>query len=216
MAGFKGHAIAGASAGTILSVASIELQGMNMVEAIYLGLICYFGGLMPDIDANKSIITKNFFRYFGLFFGVFCSLILYRKLEYYYIGGIIISCSLFSIYAIKPLFNRFTSHRGLFHSLPAGLLISGLLGNLIVFLSNYKKQLHLKGLWDSELVLWASASFFVGYLVHLILDEIWSLKGMKSSLGTAFKIFEKKKSSSYFLMYLSSFILYILLMQVSY
>ena len=211
MAGFKGHSIAGTVAGISLSVLSIELLGMNMMEAIYLGLICYFGSLMPDIDANKSIITKNFFRYFGIIFGIFCALVLYQKLEYYYIAGIIATSFLFSNYAVKPIFNRFTSHRGLFHSLPAGFLISGLLGNIILLLSNYKNELHITGLWDSELVLWASISFFIGYIVHLLLDEVWSLKGMKSSLGTAFKIFERKKFSSYVLMYLMSFILYFIL-----
>ncbi|BDD06272.1 metal-dependent hydrolase [Aureibacter tunicatorum] len=207
MAGFTGHSIAGGVAGVAASIASVELLKLNINEAIIIGLLFYLGSLSPDIDANKAIITRKFFKYFGLLSGVICSIILFKKVEYYHVVVIIGGSWALSVYVIKPIFNQYTKHRGLFHSIPAGMVISGLFGHLILWLNNYRRELKISK-FDDEFVKFAALAFLLGYILHLIIDEIWSLKGMKSSLGTALKVYEQKKAPSYILMYLIAMGLY--------
>ncbi|MCG8476049.1 MAG: metal-dependent hydrolase [Cytophagales bacterium] len=209
MAGFTGHSTGGIVAGLGISICSIELFHFPPSEALVIGMVCYLGALFPDIDANKSVITRKFFRYFGVIFGMICSAVLFRRIEYYHIIGLIFGSWLLSFYVVRPIFNRITNHRGLFHSVPAGLVISGIFGNLILLMNDYKRNLHINKRFDQEFIFWISISFFAGYIVHLLMDEAWSLKGMKKSLGTALKFFEIKKTSSYLLMYLLACILYI-------
>ncbi|BDD11285.1 hypothetical protein FUAX_37170 [Fulvitalea axinellae] len=208
MPGFTGHSIAGICAGVAVTVASIELTKTKPPEGVILGLTCYIGSLMPDIDANRAVITRKFFHYMGILIGVLCSAILFKRLEYYQVMTLVFGSWAVSRYLIRPVFSKITTHRGLFHSVPAGLVISGMVGNLILFLNEYRKELSLSRM-NKDFILLSCASFLVGYVVHLLLDESYSIVRMKRSLGTALKFFEKKRFSGYLLMYILAAILYL-------
>jgi len=76
---------------------------------------------------------------------------------------------------------KYTVHRGMFHSLPAALIATE-----IAFLIYSRKDITLR--------YYVSAAVAVGFMSHLILDEIWSIGvkrgqlAIKKSFGTAIKL----------------------------
>ena len=85
-------------------------------------------------------------------------------------------------HVIFKLFARFSVHRGVFHS----LLAAAFFGFLTTSLMHHVFRL-------SPLVAWMSGLFVsAGYMIHLVLDEIYSvdLTGarVKRSFGTALKL----------------------------
>ena len=88
-------------------------------------------------------------------------------------------------------FKRFTVHRGMWHSLPAAAS-AGLIAYLVMpSASNAERAYKAVGV-------------LVGFLVHLILDEIWSIEfgvaklRIKKSFGTAMKFFGNNPTSNVF------------------
>ena len=94
---------------------------------------------------------------------------------------------LFIRYGAQKIFHNYARHRGIFHSLLAATAFSFL--TAIVFSRVF---------FTSDTVAWAAGAFmFTGYLVHLLLDEIYSVdvtndKIVKSSFGTALKVFDNR------------------------
>jgi hypothetical protein len=84
------------------------------------------------------------------------------------------------------MFHRFSYHRGIWHSLLAGALFWFV--TAIVYH-------HVFGLHEG--VAWLAGGFmFIGFLTHLVLDEIYSVDvfdtRIKASFGTAVKLFDHK------------------------
>src|SRR5262249_11217742 len=85
-------------------------------------------------------------------------------------------------YGVSQLFRRLTVHRGMFHSLPA-MLIAG----LVVFLLDRASALPVR--------LFLAGGVMIGFVSHLVLDEIFSVDFMglklKKSAGSAVKLVSK-------------------------
>ena len=91
--------------------------------------------------------------------------------------------------------SRFTVHRGLMHSIPAGVCIC-----LIVINVSY----YLLGI--DHYVSWAAGFFLLlGFFVHLALDELYSFNmfsiPIKKSFGSAMKLFSTKNFIGSILLY---------------
>ena len=182
MADFKTHLIAAAAisgvASSALQVAGTASQG-ELITYFALGVT---GGLLPDIDLDHSIILRAAFSLLGVttaFLGLFALGRGYSLVEL-----VLIWTSIFLLvrFGLLNLFGNFTVHRGLLHSLPAAA-ISGLATLLIA---------HEIGGVDS-LIAWRCAAFVcIGFLVHLVLDEIYSVDLLgarfKKSFGSAIKL----------------------------
>jgi len=87
-------------------------------------------------------------------------------------------------YLGRNLFFHFSYHRGIWHSLLAA-----------VFCGCLTAVIYSRLLGRNEGVAWLAAGFLVvGYLTHLVLDEIYSVDIMdahiKASFGTAIKLFD--------------------------
>jgi membrane-bound metal-dependent hydrolase YbcI (DUF457 family) len=88
-------------------------------------------------------------------------------------------------FGVADIFKRYTVHRGMWHSIPAAA-ICGLLAFLIASGP------------DLEVRLYKSAAVVLGFMVHLALDEIWSLEmrggrfRIKKSFGTAIKFWSTR------------------------
>ena len=88
---------------------------------------------------------------------------------------------LFVRYGVHTMFHRFTSHRGIWHSLIAGLVCA--LATVLMFYYVFDRP---------DGVAWLGGGFLlIGFLTHLILDEMYSVdvlgNHIKKSFGTAFK-----------------------------
>jgi hypothetical protein len=88
-------------------------------------------------------------------------------------------------FGIGELFRHYTIHRGMWHSLPAAAIVG-----LLAFLLCSADTLHLR--------LFKSGAFVLGFITHLVMDELWSvyLRGLvprvKSSFGSALKVWTNK------------------------
>jgi hypothetical protein len=105
-------------------------------------------------------------------------------------------------YLVLASLARFTVHRGIFHSVLALLFFS----LLIVCISSYAFKQNAAYAWLN--------GFFLGFgfLVHLLLDEMYSVdlsnRRIKKSFGTALKLFNYKNLPSSALMALLTIFFY--------
>jgi len=139
-----------------------------------LSLLGFIGGLAPDVDSGETKMA----RYSGLFVGAILTLLAYLLSDSYIVALLafipVVKISQFGIY-------KWTTHRGVFHSIPMGLLLS----ITVFYLFDFLEFPHSYSVFCGEF-------FGGGYLVHLVLDELWSLrKGIskRSSFGTALQVF---------------------------
>ncbi|MAA80030.1 MAG: hypothetical protein CL916_12315 [Deltaproteobacteria bacterium] len=91
------------------------------------------------------------------------------------------------------IFKKCTTHRGIFHSIPA----IGIFGAFLYFLTDH--DIHNK---DTQAAIAISGS--VGYFTHLLLDELWSVDfngvaiRVKRSSGTALAFRKKNIATTAF------------------
>jgi hypothetical protein len=89
-------------------------------------------------------------------------------------------------YVAKEIFFRFSYHRGIWHSLLA-----------LAFCAFVTAWVYYRPLQRDAGVAWLAAGFLaIGFLTHLILDELYSVDVLdtriKSSFGTALKLVDSK------------------------
>jgi hypothetical protein len=186
LANFQGHLRGAAIGSGILSSGLLSLNLLSTGETVTAFLVGTMGGLLPDLDSDNS---KPFVVGSKLFVIFLASLVMFSKSSYYSLlemAVIWIIVYLILRFGMLELFRKFTKHRGMFHSIPAGI-ISGL---LLVYLSFYIFN-------ANEIISWLYGFFiFFGYMIHLLMDEFVSLnltgKKIKRSFGTAFKLYNKK------------------------
>lgn len=186
MANFTTHIAAGtlvAGALGTLTLAADVVAPENVVAVTLAGVV---GSVLPDIDLQKSRAGRGMFAGLAVFFSfavLFTFAMSYSIAELWILWlGALIGVR----YGLYALFHRLSVHRGNWHSLLAGLLVAAL--TAIAF--RYVFDRH-------EGVAWLAGGFmFVGYLVHLLLDEIYSVditgRRLKASFGTALKFFDKR------------------------
>jgi len=164
--------------------------------------LCSFAGMLPDIDSDTS---KSFQECIYLTAGIGCILTASR-LRYFVdsdlamLGGAFIF--LLIRFGLAPLIQKITVHRGMFHSIPMAILC----GELVFFI--------VPGTTVMDR-LFKAVALSIGFLSHLILDEIYSIDSsgaalrFKKSFGTALKWTNPKRPGSvtviYSLMFLFGF-----------
>ena len=147
------------------------------------------GGILPDIDSDNSTPTKIMQYIFANLVSFF---VLFKYIGVYPIGNLLLIwiASFLSVMGLFYLFKKFTSHRGMFHSIPAGLVFWFSFSLLFYYVFHY-----------NYLISWYFGMFvFLGYITHLTLDEIYSVDisgaRMKKSFGTALKLWSKDIKSN--------------------
>lgn len=199
MANFNTHLSVAGVVSVALATAGIYVQFISVGTAVFCALLGTIGGLLPDIDLHYSRPAKKGFYWASIFLATLTA-VLYAsyqtgvdKVVHALVLWVVAFCVL--KFGIFELFNRLTVHRGMVHSVP----YMAMFALLTVYGAFY-------GLKMTAFVSWVFGAFvFVGALVHLLLDEWYSvnLLGMKlkKSSGTAFKFFEKNKPLHYAILY---------------
>jgi LexA-binding, inner membrane-associated putative hydrolase len=191
MANFTTHIGAGtvvSGALATLTLAADVIAPENLVAVTLAGVL---GSVLPDIDLKDSRPSRAMFAGLGIFFSF---VVLFHaatfsvppafsivELWVLWLGTLV-----FVRYGLHYVFHKFSVHRGIWHSLLAGAFCS------VVTAIIFDKLLH-----RPEGVAWLAAGFMmIGYLTHLVLDEIYSVDVMdvriKSSFGTAVKLFDSR------------------------
>jgi hypothetical protein len=183
MANFNTHlsvAIA-ASAGIALSAVNINI--MTITDAPWMIAFGAIGGMLPDIDSGHSTPIKLFFTTLA----IITLLTVINVFKDHYPPTILLLMAavayLIVRYGALNLFDRFTDHRGIFHSVLTAVFFCLLMVCIACYLLR----------WDI-LHSWLSGLFIgFGFIIHLLLDEIYSVdlsnKRMKKSFGTALKLY---------------------------
>ncbi len=191
MAGFKAHMAFGMLAGFSWTVFSLFLALISFWFAPIVFIAGLFGSFLPDLDSDTGKPVKILLISSGLFCAVIAGVYLYEinetdiKLFILYTLG----AFLFVYFVLGGIFKKLTHHRGIFHSIPAALLSSLL---ILAILNNFNLALTTK--------MAISLAVGIGYLSHLILDELNSVVNLKGipfvpnkSSGSALKMYSNNR-----------------------
>lgn len=143
------------------------------------------GGILPDIDLENSKpiqITSSILSIFIPLLAILTllqSLSISKMLFIWFLSSILLHFFLFKILL------KLTIHRGVIHSVPMAIVFAQILNITFSQMFNFEDLFSLLcGLF-----------LFIGFIIHLVLDEIVSLNafGMsfKKSLGSALKFYDK-------------------------
>jgi membrane-bound metal-dependent hydrolase YbcI (DUF457 family) len=171
MASYRGHlTFAGLLGAGYGSLAFLEWNWDWGPVLIAAGLTT-LGGLLPDLDSDSGVPVRELFGVsaavapFLLFRRVYA--LCQQSTEQTLV--VLAAVYLFIRYVLSQIFKRFTVHRGMFHSLPA-LLIAGLATYLLYPSDDVRLRTFLTG------------AVMIGFLSHLLLDEMYSVDFMGARL----------------------------------
>ncbi len=183
MANFNTHLQVGA---IVSGVIATSLMAADLATPSQMGLYAVLGtigSLLPDIDSDNSTPIKLFINAVSIWLG-FVALALWAQ-DYSLIEIIILWTAVYLgiRYGIFTIFTYITVHRGIIHSVPAAVFFWFCTTILLDNLSD-----------ASILVSWTGGFMvFLGFLTHLILDEVYSVDlynmTYKKSFGTALKFY---------------------------
>lgn len=202
MANFNVHLSVAASSSSIAAVLGVNLNLMDFSHAPWLVFLGIVGGMLPDIDAVNSKPVRLLFNVLALLSATAILSILKNYVVSYQLFAAAALVYWLTRFLVLASIKRFTVHRGIFHSILALLFFSF----LMVCLSFY-------GFKQNPIYAWLNGFFIgFGFLVHLLLDEIYSVdlsnRRIKKSFGTALKLFNYKNLPSSALMSLLTIFLY--------
>jgi hypothetical protein len=179
MAGFRMHITTSTLLGFGYGAVGYWYLGMPPDTAMLGTCFCSVAGMLPDLDSDSGTPLRESVAFAAavvpmLLIDRFQQLQL-RPATMVLAGALVYLLIRFGVAAVLK---RFTVHRGMFHSFPA-MAIVATLGYLITGSAEmYVRYFH-------------SAALALGFLSHLVLDEIYSVDmkhaRLKSSFGTAMK-----------------------------
>src|SRR6476620_2779838 len=186
MANFPTHIGVGTVVSGALATATLATDVVAPRDLVAVTLAGVLGSVLPDIDLKDSRPSRAMFAGLAIFFGF---AVLFSVESRYSIAEMLILWlgTLFLVrFVAGNLFYRFSYHRGIWHSLLAA-----------AFSSFFTAAVFYWMLGRDESASWFAALFMmVGFLTHLILDEIYSVDVMdtriKASFGTALKLVDTK------------------------
>ncbi|AWM41677.1 hypothetical protein GobsT_72390 [Gemmata obscuriglobus] len=180
MAGFRTHITVSGGLGIAYGGFAVQPLGFSTEVGILAAGVTAVGGMLPDLDSDSGVPVREMF---GLLAAVVPMLFIRRMMHagmpLESICATLLFAYLFIRYFVANVFKQFTVHRGMYHSIPA-MLIAG----LCVYLAYPDRGVRFI----------LGVGVMVGFLSHLILDEIYSVdwRGikpkLKASAGSALKL----------------------------
>ncbi len=184
MANFNTHlAVAAVGSGLCATVAMAGHAAPHHY-LLTLTLAGAIGGILPDIDLEKAVPSRILFSALGViaaFIALFSFKAQYSIAELWIVW---LAAYLLVRYGVHAAFFERTRHRGIFHSLLAGAFFMVL--TAVIFDRVFG---------EAPALAWLTGLFvLIGFIIHLVLDEIYSvdIEGatIKKSFGTAIKPFD--------------------------
>ena len=179
--GFQVHITGSAIVGAGYGAAAWYFGHLPPLTCLVAGGLCTAAGALPDLDSGPGIPLRESVAFTA---AVVPLLMIHRfhqlglPFEAMILAGV---ATYFAIrFGLSYLLHHFAHHRGMFHSLPAAA-IAGQVA-FLVFAAEEPLRRYV-----------VASAVVLGFLTHLILDEIWSVKmgwfgpKVKKSFGTAMK-----------------------------
>ncbi|MFK8083282.1 MAG: metal-dependent hydrolase [Granulosicoccus sp.] len=187
MADFNTHVFGAAAVISLGATCATKLLSLTLQEGMVLMIVGVIGGVLPDVDLKSSRASQALFSVLGIFSGLawlFASMNHFTGLELW-LGTIAVY--LLIRFPVAYAFHRLTTHRGVLHSLIAALMV-GIVACALAwqFTQSSALQSWLVGL-----------ALTCGYVIHLGLDEIYSVDftggRIRRSFGSAIKPLDLKQ-----------------------
>jgi hypothetical protein len=182
MAGFKTHITTSTTLGVGYSAGACLFYDVPLPTCMLAGVLCSVSGMLPDIDSDSGVPLRESLAFAA---AVVPMLMIerFRDLgmapESIALAGAIVY--LLIRFGLGRFLKNYTVHRGMFHSLPACLIFGEL-----AFLICHCEDINLR--------FYKAGAVMLGFMSHLVLDELWSIgikRGslhLKRSFGTAIKV----------------------------
>jgi hypothetical protein len=183
MASFKGHIAFSTALGAAYGGLAAWQGPMDWGPAVLGAGLAALGGMLPDLDSQSGVPVRELS---GLS-AAMAPFLLFRRFQHLGFSldqTLVLLAGVYLVmrYGVAAFFRTCTVHRGMFHSVP-GMLIAG----LVVF--------HLYHHPDLDLRLFLGTGVMLGFLSHLVLDELCSVDfsgariKLHKSAGSALKFF---------------------------
>jgi len=181
MAGFKTHLSLSTALGVGYGGAALVIYDVPLPTCLLAGGLCAVSGMGPDIDSGSGRPLRESMAFAA---AVVPMMLVDRFRTFDFSPEMIVLCGaavyLFIRFVLAHLLARYTVHRGMFHSLPAAAIA----GQIAFLLAS----------GDLNMRIYKAAAVVLGYVSHLVLDELYSLEWrrghltLKRSFGTALKV----------------------------
>ncbi|MEL6104667.1 MAG: metal-dependent hydrolase [Planctomycetota bacterium] len=183
MADFKTHISASTIAGVAYGYWGVTSQEMSLENALLAGGLCSVSGMLPDLDSDNGVPLREMTMFVATVIPILM-IDRFRDLNLSHESMALAAMLIYIVvrFGMFEFFKRLTVHRGMWHSLPAAAS-AGLIAYLVMPCSSNGVRAY------------KALSVVLGFLVHLILDEIWAFElgvgrvRAKKSFGTALKFF---------------------------
>jgi hypothetical protein len=185
MAGFKTHVTVSSVLGVGYGAAAYGFFHLPPSTCILAAGLCGVSGMLPDLDSGPGRPLHESCS----FAAAAVPMMLIDRFQAWGLNHEMIILAGAAIYflirfGLPEVLKLLTEHRGMFHSIPTALIF----GEIAFLLASGT---------DVNLRLFKAGGVVLGFLSHLVLDEIWSVEffsrhpGLKKSFGTAFKLIGK-------------------------
>jgi hypothetical protein len=194
MADFATHLGWGTVGAGLAASATYAADIVPANELLTLTTAGLIGSVLPDIDLEKAVPSRLLFTGLGFllaFVALFNFKSTYSIVELWLIWFAVFAAIRYGAYHV---FHRTAVHRGVFHSLLAGVFFMVATAIMLAYT-----------LGRDPVVAWMAGLFvLMGYIIHLFLDEVYAVDfsgaHLKRSFGSALKLFEVRSPSSSLLM----------------
>ena len=183
MADFRKHITTSSLLGVAYGAAAHTFFHVPLSTCVLAGGLCGVSGMLPDVDSNSSKPLRESLA-FGAAMVAMMTADRFAEIgmnpEWVVLAGAAVY--LFVRFVLGQFLRRYTIHRGMFHSLPAAVIF----GEIAFLLASGT---------DVRLRAYKAGAVVIGYLSHLVLDEMHSFQWrrgrlrLKRSFGTALKMF---------------------------
>lgn len=185
MAGFKTHITVSSVLGVGYGAAAFGVYHLPPSTCILAAGLCGVSGMLPDLDSGPGRPLHESCS----FAAAAVPMMLIDRFQAWGLNHemiVLVGAAIYFLirFGLPQVLKRLTEHRGMFHSIPTALIF----GEIAFLLASGT---------DVNLRLFKAGGVMLGFLSHLILDEIWSVEffsrhpGLKKSFGTAFKFIGK-------------------------
>jgi membrane-bound metal-dependent hydrolase YbcI (DUF457 family) len=183
MANFKTHITTSTILGIGYGTSAFLLWDIPAQHCLIAAGLCSVAGMLPDLDSDTGVPVRETL----CFLSVLVPMLMLPRFEALGMNAeqIVFASALIYVgfrFGVGEIFKRYTKHRGMWHSVPAAAIAG--LATYVVCLSP-----------DTEIRFFKSWAVVIGFLSHLVLDEIYSVDlygrqiRIKKSFGTALKLF---------------------------
>lgn len=185
MAGFKTHVSVSTVLGIGYGAVGAGVLGYPLETCMLAGGLCGVAGMLPDLDSKSGVPVREIVALAA----AVTPMMMVHRFQEMQMGpeSIVLAGALIYIvirFGVGEIFKLYTVHRGMWHSIPAAITC----GLITLFVCSCE---------DYRLRVFKAAAVVLGFMSHLVLDELWSIQlqggrvRLKSSFGTAIKFWGK-------------------------